>query len=138
MKHWFLDTNVLMDFLAARQPFVQQADTLFQLALANRAQLYVASLSFSNLYYLLRRSHGAEEARRLLIDLQENTRLVAVDKHVIDQALQSGFADFEDAIQHFAAVSVPEIEAIITRNGKDFRGSSLRILTPDEAGAQML
>lgn len=58
---------------------------------------------------------------------------MAVDEHVVDRALHSGFSNFEDAIQHFAAASVPAIEALIARNGKDFRASTLRILTPTEA-----
>lgn len=138
MKHWFLDTNVLMDFLAERQPFVQQAELLFRLAVAKRVRLYVASLSFSNLYYLLRRTHGAEAARKLLIGLQENTQLLAVNESIITQALHSNFADFEDGIQHFTAASEPVIEAIITRNGKDFRTGSLPVFTPSEALTQLL
>ena len=94
MKHWFLDTNVLMDFLAERQPFVQQAELLFRLAVAKRVRLYVASLSFSNLYYLLRRTHGTDTARKLLIGLQENTQLLAVNESIITQALHSDFSDF--------------------------------------------
>lgn len=137
MKHWFLDTNVVMDFLANRQPFVDDADTLFRLGYTQRVRLYVASLSFSHIFYLLRRSHGADAARQMLIDLKRLAHVVAVDESVIEQSLHADFPDFEDALQHFAANAVPTIEAIITRDPKGFRLSTLPVLTPAEALKQL-
>jgi len=137
MKHWFLDTNVVMDFLADRQPFVQEADMLFRSGYAQRVRLYVASLSFSHIFYLLRRSHGTDAAWQLMIDLRRLVHVVAVDEPVIDQSLHTNLPDFEDALQHFAAASMPAIEVIVTRDPKGFRGGSLLILTPAEAVAQL-
>ena len=51
-----------------------------------------------------------------------------VDENVIDMALNSGWKDFEDAVQNFSAVADPNITAIITRNTKDFKESSLEII----------
>lgn len=56
MKHWFLDTNVLIDFLTDRQPFATAANDIFRLAYAGEVRLYAASLSFSTAFYLMRRS----------------------------------------------------------------------------------
>lgn len=137
MKHWFLDTNVVMDFLADRQPFAQTTEVLFRLAYAQRVRLYVASLSFSHLFYLLRRSHGAATARQMLVDLQGLVYVTTVDAATVQQALTSGLTDFEDALQYYAATSAPAIEAIITRDPKGFRHSALPVLTPAEALQQL-
>ncbi|UOQ74508.1 type II toxin-antitoxin system VapC family toxin [Hymenobacter cellulosilyticus] len=138
MKQWFLDTNVVVDFLANRQPFVQEAEVLFRLAYARRVQLYVASLSFSHMFYLLRRTHGAEVTRQLLTDLLPIVQVLSVDASTVQQALAAGFPDFEDALQYFAATAVPSITAIVTRDPKGFRASALPILTPAEAVAQAI
>ena len=51
-----------------------------------------------------------------------------VDHEVIDMALRSGWKDFEDAVQNYAAVADPEVTAIITRNLKDFQASELEVV----------
>ena len=137
MKHWFLDTNVLIDFLADRQPFAAAANDIFRLAHAGSVRLYVASLSFSNAFYLIRRSLAAAGlanyslvAQQTLATVKPLLTVVAVDDHTVTHALQAGFSDFEDALQSFAAQSVPEIELLVTRNGKDFGLSSLPVADP--------
>ena len=42
-----------------------------------------------------------------------------------------GFKYFEDALQYFAAVNKGNIDAIITRNVKDFKTSEIGVLTPE-------
>ena len=54
-----------------------------------------------------------------------------MDKLVIEKALNSGFKDFEDALQHFAAINYGEIEVIVTRNVKDYKKSEIGVLTPE-------
>jgi len=56
MRHWFIDTNVLIDFLTDRQPFAVAANNIFRAAYAGDVRMYAASLSFSNAFYLMRRS----------------------------------------------------------------------------------
>ena len=60
------------------------------------------------------------------------TEIVALDENIVSQSLQSGFRDFEDAIQYFSALSLPKLDGIVTRNTKDFSKSELSILTPTE------
>ena len=87
MKHWFLDTNVLIDFLTDRQPFASAANTIFRLAYAGEVQLYVASLSFNTAFYLMRRSFatrsdaaGASQlAQQQLMQIKSLLTVVAVD-----------------------------------------------------------
>lgn len=133
MKHFLLDTNVLIDFLIDRKPFSEQAATLFQLAKANEAKLYVAAISFNNIYYIVRQVQTHTKTIELLKNLSQFVEIVAVDTFVLSNAMTSDFKDFEDAIQSFAAESVSEIEAIVTRNLKDFKKSNLPVFAPETA-----
>lgn len=58
-------------------------------------------------------------------------RITNVDAAVVNEALQSSFSDFEDALQYYSAVDA-EATMIITRNKKDYQLSALPIFTPDE------
>lgn len=142
MKHWFLDTNVLIDFLTNRPPFAEAATDLFRLAYAGRVRLYVASLSFSTAFYLLRRSLGARAsaaqsasqlAQQQLAQLKPLLTIIAVGDEEVTKALAAGFPDYEDALQYFAATSVPAIELLVTRNAKDFKNSFLPLADPGAA-----
>jgi predicted nucleic acid-binding protein len=136
MKQWFLDTNVLIDFLLNRPPFALDAATLLELARRQQLQLYTSSLSFATAYYLVRKTRPHDQTLAALVTLTQLIQVAAVDAATVQQALQAGFPDFEDALQYFAAKAVPAITAIITRDPKGFRSGALPVLTPTEAVAQ--
>ncbi|HEX8507378.1 MAG TPA: PIN domain-containing protein [Hymenobacter sp.] len=133
MKHYFLDTNVVLDFLARREPFAEAALEVFRAGLERRATLYVASLSFSTIYYVMRRQTSRAAALTMVANVEHLVTIVAVDATTVQQAIGSPFTDFEDGIQHHAAASVAAIEAIVTRNVADFASSLLPALTPAQA-----
>lgn len=57
----FLDTDVTLDHLADRQPFSEYAHRILALAETGELVVCLSSLSFSNLYYLLRKLRGPKE-----------------------------------------------------------------------------
>ena len=128
----FLDTDVALDHLADRQPFAEYAHRLLALAETGELTVCVSSLSFSNLYYLLRKLKGHDEALALLDKLNQLVHVSAVGEAEIESALASSFKDFEDAIQHFAAKAEGGINAIVTRNKADYSASEIPVLSPDE------
>ena len=128
----FLDTDVALDHLADRQPFAEYAHRLFALAEKAEITLCLSALSFSNLYYILRKLVGHGEALALLGKLKQLVRVSAVGEAEIRSALANSFKDFEDAIQHFTAKAEGDVSAIITRNKADYAGSEIPVLSPDE------
>lgn len=132
MKHYFVDTNVVIDMLADREGFAEAASCLFDAAGRGEIKVSVCALSFSTIYYILRRSIGREQSIKYLSQLTEYVSVASVDENMIYQALQSGFPDFEDAIQYYSALNCGNIEAIVTRNTRDFTHSSLPVKTPQE------
>ena len=133
MKHIFLDTNVLIDFLADRKPFSLEAAKLFNYSFKKKVSIYVATVSYNNIYYILRQSCSHSLAIKILNELQEWTEAIDVSKDVIRKALKSDFKDFEDAIQYNCAKTLNKIDCIVTRDTKDFKTSSIPIMTPKEA-----
>ena len=122
MKHYFVDTNVVIDMLADREGYADAACELFDAAGRGEVHLSICALSYSTIYYILRK----------LRDLTDYVSILPVDAEVIRKALYSEFSDYEDAIQHYAALQDASVEGIITRNIKDYRYSDIPVLLPTE------
>ena len=130
MRRVFLDTNVVIDLLDKREPFWKDAAALFTMAYNGQVELYISSLTYATASYLLRK-HGKEGTRALLGNLRELSKVTAVGETEVDLAMASAFDDYEDALQYFSAANA-KVEAIVTRNKKDFHTSGLPVMSPEE------
>ncbi len=135
MKHIFLDTNIIIDFLAGREPFATNAAYLFDAAVAGTCKIYVCALSFNNIWYVLSQTLKDTRTIGLLKELEKMTLIAPVTQEIIRQALDGKFKDFEDAVQYFSAQELGIIDALVTRNSRDFKNSELPIMSPAEAVA---
>ncbi|GAA3978286.1 type II toxin-antitoxin system VapC family toxin [Mucilaginibacter dorajii] len=133
MKHVFMDTNVVIDFLADRKPFSMDAARIFDLGVIGKIKIYISAVSYNNIYYVLRQSLSHPVTLQLLNELADMTEIVDVTDNVIRQSLKTDFKDYEDAIQYYCALSISATNFIVTRNTKDFKKSTLPVLTPAEA-----
>ena len=133
MKHIFMDTNVVIDFLANRQPFSLDAARLFNMSVEGKIKIYISAVSYNNIYYVLRQSLTNNATIKLLENLADMTEITDVTGKVVQQSLKTDFKDYEDAIQYYSALSIPNVDFIVTRNAKDFKKSSLPVLTSAEA-----
>ena len=124
-----VDTNVVLDVLLAREPHVRPAAELFALIERSRVDASICATTVTTVYYLLTRALARDDARDALRRLIGLFEIAPVNRSVIEQALQSSLADFEDAVLEPAARLVGA-EAIITRNTKDFRRSAIKALDP--------
>lgn len=131
MKKWFVDCDVIIDLLTAREPFFKDSALVFQQAQDNDIALYTSPLAIANVYYIVRKSKGDEKTREILLKLLSIVKLIAIGEDSVLQALNSGFKDFEDAIQYYAAKPM-SCDYIITRNVKDYKMSSIKATTPKE------
>ena len=126
-KHYLVDTNVVLDMLLDRED-ADAACAVFDGAERGDYYLHICALSFTTMFYSLRKILSREDRINALTQLKEAMEVAEVDGKVIDMALKSGWKDFEDAVQNFSAVVSPQISAIITRNTKDFKDSSLEVV----------
>ncbi len=125
-----IDTNIILDIVLERQPFVEQATQLFTAAQQANVILFVTATTITDLYYITRKAKGRAIALNFIADLLQFMDVAGVDKAVIMQALHSDIADFEDAIQESAAKS-QAINVLVTRNETDFKNSALEIHSPE-------
>jgi len=131
VRELFVDTNVVLDLLMGKEPHASLANKFFAYAVQNDIGLNVCSLSYGTLYYLVKKKMSHQSAIDDLIWIFKLTESVHVDKNIIKQSLESRFRDFEDAIQYYCALQVSNCEAIISRNEKDFRLSTLPVCSPE-------
>jgi predicted nucleic acid-binding protein len=126
-----VDTNVVLDVLLDRRPFVEPAARLFALIEQSKIEASVCATTLTTVHDLLTQSLSREEGRRALQGLLELFEIAPVNRPVLEGALQSKIEDFEDAVLEQAGCLVGA-DAIVTRNTKDFRKSSIKALDPVE------
>jgi predicted nucleic acid-binding protein len=131
MKRVLIDTDVILDFFFDRRPFSDDAAKVLSLCESREIKGFITSVIISNVYYLLRQTSTHEKVVEKLTQLITITEVLTTDKDVILKALNSNFKDFEDALQNYSAELNGQIDLIITRNIKDFKNSSLGIMTPE-------
>jgi predicted nucleic acid-binding protein len=130
MEKVFVDTDICIDLLSGRQPFNASAEILFSLADVNKLALFVSSLSFSNIDYVLRSQYSGAHSRQIIARFKTLVNVLSVGSHTIDLAIASEFNDFEDAIQYACALE-NNIPVIVTRNHKDFKKSVVLVVSPE-------
>jgi predicted nucleic acid-binding protein len=130
MTKVFVDTDVCLDLLSGRKPFNKAAEILFSLADSGKIKIYVSSLSFANIDYVLRSQYLTAHSRQIIGQFKTIVNVLPVDSKTIDLAVASDFNDFEDAIQYCCAIE-NNLTTIVTRNIKDFKKATIKVLTPE-------
>ena len=85
----FLDTNILIDVIANRKPWVDEALVLLELAKQKKLTLIVADFSFINLAYITRKLFTQEELYALFSDLCLYVKVVEVGGMIIKKSFQN-------------------------------------------------
>jgi len=131
-----LDSDVVFDFLLVRQPFFQAARELMLRNTNGEFEGYISSITPVNLFYHGRKIVGAAKIRQGIADLLKLVRVCPITQASLIQALALPFADFEDAVQHASATEAG-LDAIVTRNLKDYKNSTLPIFSPTDFLAKL-
>jgi predicted nucleic acid-binding protein len=132
MNNLFIDSDIIMDFLIDRKPFSREAAIIFTLIDQKKLKGYTSSLTFSNLYYVLRKAEPHKKVISKLDNLSKILAVLKVNDQNIRDAIESDFNDFEDSIQYYCALDCKKIEVIITRNTRDYKNSTLPVMTPGD------
>ncbi len=130
MKRILFDTNVVLDVLLDRQPYVEASAAAWAAVETGISEGMLAAHAVTTIHYLVRKEKGNVRARRIISAILRVFGVAAVDGAVIQEALQLPFSDFEDAVTA-AAGRLAGCEYIVTRDPKGFRGSPVRCLTPE-------
>ena len=128
----YVDTNILIDLVCAREPFFNDAKSLFALGYRDDVDLSISALSFVNTMYIGRKYQLTKEqlihSLTIIADFVDVLDLRGRD--VVDM-LASGWKDYEDATQHAGAL-LANADCIVTRNKKDFLMATIPVYTIEE------
>lgn len=129
-----LDSNVVIDYLAMREPYFDSAFKLFMLGKLGEMELWISTAQANDVIYIL--SNGgkpslSEKLKRDLRKFREGVRLCSLSEADFDAAIDSAWLDIEDAYVYQCALKI-KADAIITRNKKDFERSSISVFDCDD------
>ncbi len=130
MKRILFDTNVVLDVLLDRQPYVEASAAVWAAVETGTSEGMLADHAVTTIHYLVRKEKGNARATRIMSAILRVFGVAAVDGAVVHEALQLPFSDFEDAVTA-AAGRLAGCEYIVTRAPKGFRGFLVPSLTPE-------
>ena len=127
-----IDTNVVLDSIGSRAPFDKAAQEIFLLAARKKITAAITASTASDIYYLMKkRLQSGEQAAEALKKVFAIFDVVSVDRSDCMKAFDTGMSDYEDSLLAVCA-SRSKANYIVTRNIKDFKGSPVQEITPDE------
>ena len=130
-KKIFIDSDVILDLMITDRGFQNQAIVLFNAFSEKRYEVFTSSLVMANVFYVANKKRKKSEIVSVFKKLRSFLNILPVSQKAFDKSLVSDFKDFEDALQHFAALE-NKISTIITRNKKDFSKSQIQVMSPSE------
>lgn len=131
MEKIFIDSDIILDLFAKREPFYQYAAEVFSLVEKGMIKAYVSPIIIANLHYVLRKLKNKDQAIKALQKLRLLVKILPVNEKIIDLALASEFTDFEDSIEYYTAKG-NGIKYLLTRNKKDYTKADITVMTAEE------
>ena len=125
-----IDTNIVLDLLQEREPFVENAAKLFERIDAGEIEGFITATTITNIYYIVRKAAGKVVAQDAIAQILSDLNICAVDLNILEQALALNFEDFEDAVQYACAV-VHNLDAIVTRDQSGFVNAEIPVVLPE-------
>ena len=127
-----LDTNVVLDVLLGREPFFADSQAVARQAALRRIEAFISAAAATDFFYLLPRNlKDKEKAKAGMKKLLRLVRIADALGEDVYTAFASGMEDVEDAL--VAAIAERYgMDCIVTRNAKDFAGSPVAALTPQD------
>jgi predicted nucleic acid-binding protein len=130
-KNLFIDSDIILDLLAERPLFYDDAAKIFSWAYKKKIELYTTAVVLANVFYILRKVNGNNKSKEQIKDLRLLVKVLSIDENIVDMALSSKFNDFEDGLQYYTAKE-QNLFGIITRNLKDYKIKDIVIKTSKE------
>lgn len=129
MMRVLLDTDVILDFVLERELFANHATAILEAHARGECNVFISPITPVNVFYIMRKTKGADIARQSVTKMVMGLNVCSVDGTILQAALTPTFSDYEDAVQHTSAAAI-QLNAIVTRNVKDYAGATMPVFTP--------
>jgi predicted nucleic acid-binding protein len=124
-----LDTNVVLDYLLDREPFAEAAAGVWEAHRQRRIEAFISAITPINIFYIARKLKGVDSALAITRALIVEFKIITLSESVLKHAISTSLKDYEDAVQIASAI-LSNLDAIVTRNLKDYSTSQLQVYTP--------
>jgi len=130
-----IDTNIVLDVLLNRKPFVEDAVKAFKHAEKGEIEASITANSVTDLVYILRKTYKLNEIKTHLKEMLQFIKIAGINPSMINSALDKDAQDFEDAVMMECARQ-NGMELIITRNKADFKNSDVPCISLEDWAKQ--
>ncbi len=124
-----IDINVVLDIFLVREPWFSDAKAVWAAHTRRVIVGHIAAHGFTNLFYIARRTVGAEKAREAVHLCLQTFEVIPVGRRELEYAESHEGSDIEDNLVLACAVEA-KLDTIVTRDPKGFAGSPVQVLTP--------
>jgi predicted nucleic acid-binding protein len=131
-----IDTNIVLDVLLDRTPFVVDASAVWDACDDGRLVGFLPASTLTDIFYVARRTTDLSRAQVAVGLRLAAFEIAPVDRQTLEDATALPGADLEDNLQIACAIRIG-VAAIVTRNGADFVHAPMPVLTPAELIAQL-
>ena len=127
-----IDTCIIIDALQCREPFFDDAQDILIGNANDEFTGIITAKSVLDIYYIIHRyNHNNDKTKGIILNLLSLLTVCDTTKEDINNAILSDISDYEDAVIAAAAERI-HADAIVTRNSKDYRKSTVRVMEPYE------
>ena len=125
------DTNVVLDLLLDREPFVKEAKILISKVEQGEIVGLLCATTITTIHYLLLKSNGKERSVEIIQSLLKLFEVASVTRVVLQDALEINDKDYEDAVLYKSGYHAGA-NMIVTRDRKGFSKAELPVMNPKE------
>ena len=125
------DTDVLLDVFLQREPHFESSAWLYDQVGREALVGLVSPMTIATVFYIGESQRSAKAATRLIRRVLSSFEVAPAGRAVVAGALELGFDDYEDAMQHEAARRAGA-DALVTRNVRDYEHARLSVYHPTE------
>ena len=125
------DTNVVLDLLLDREPFVKEAKILISKVEQGEIVGLLCATTITTIHYLLLKSNGKERSVEIIQSLLKLFEVASVTRVVLQDALEINDKDYEDAVLYKSGYHAGA-NMLVTRDRKGFSKAELPVMNPKE------
>jgi predicted nucleic acid-binding protein len=83
-KKLFVDSDVILDLLAERPLFYEDAAKIFTWGYKKKIELYTTAVVLANVFYILRKINGNEKSKEQIKDLRLLVKILPIDESIVE------------------------------------------------------
>ncbi|HDQ73919.1 MAG TPA: PIN domain-containing protein [Chloroflexi bacterium] len=134
--HVLFDTNVVLDVLLNREPWVGHSSAAWQANDHGHIIGYITACALTDIFYIAHRLNTLEKARAAVRICLEAFEVCTVDLAALKLAEILPGSDFEDNLQ-VACATRANLDLILTRDKAGFQDAAVSVMTPAELLAEI-